>query len=113
MGVADYKMRMREEAKRQLKGRGNDAPSYRRHRQNIEDGRKQLLIKSAEGGDRAAKAIKSELEYLLRNYLPTYDYRIQMLIDKWRTSGDPEYNPEIRARYRRVQADYGKNSRAF
>ena len=72
--------------------------------EQVEKGRKQLLEKAAAGaGENTQKRIKDELNYLLDHYTRTNDTKIELLIDKWRRSGDPEYDPAIKLRYRNVR----------
>lgn len=74
-----------------------------RAREKIERGRKHLLEKARMGaGEQTQNRIKGELMYLINNYTPSNDARIEMLIDKWRRSGDPSYDPGIRMRFRQA-----------
>ena len=79
----------------------------------IEQGRRQLLLKCNEGGDSASKQYKSELMYLLNNYMPQYDMRIEALIDSWRTSHDPSYDPMIRVRLRQARIEFMRKSNPY
>jgi len=107
---AEQKLAMREQAKREIRGSKYEASGHRAYRQDVDAGLKQLRTVSAEGGDASAKRAKNELNYLLNNYLPSYDARIEQLIDIWRRSGDPEYDPAIRARFRRVSGEHHRRS---
>ena len=53
---------------------------------------------------------KNELTFLLNNYLPKYDSRIEALIDIWRRSGDPSYSPSIRTKLRQARRDHMRKS---
>lgn len=100
---ADQKMALRHQAKQKI-GKGSaGAKGLRHHADKVEAGRKNLLTVSSEGGDCKAKKIKNELTYLINNYLPRYDARIEALIDQWRTTGDPEYDPGIRVKLRQAR----------
>lgn len=52
--------------------------------------------------DRGAQ-IRQELEHLLNNYYPASDLRIQALIERWRTSGDPSFDPSVRSRFQNLK----------
>ncbi len=107
---SDHKMAMREEARAKVKPRG-DKNGLRGYQNEVDQGLKQLRIKSAQGGDGKAKRFKSELNYLLNNYSPKFDSRIEQLIDGWRRSGDPDYDPMIRVKYRNaVRAHMSKSN---
>ena len=110
---SDFKMRIREEAKRKLKGSTGTVQDHKSYRDRIEAGRRELLTKSAQGGDGKAMRVKNELMYLLNNYTPTYDMRIRQLIDMWRTSHDPSYDPGIQIQFRRARQEYERKSNAF
>jgi hypothetical protein len=112
MKKSEYKMQLRKEAKRVVSGARYAGTGHGAYRQDVEAGRKQLLLKSAEGGDRGAQRVKGELLYLMNNYLPIYDARIEQLIDQWRTSGDPAYEPGVKGRFRKVRADHMRKSNA-
>jgi len=72
--------------------------------EEIEKGRKQLVERGAAGGgDRTQKRIRDELNYLIDHYNSTNDMKIETLIDKWRRSGDPSYDPAIRLRFRNAR----------
>jgi len=96
---SDFKMAMREEARNKVRPR-SDKNALRGYRDEVDKGLSQLRIKSAQGGDGNAKRFKSELNYLINNYSPKFDSRIEQLIDLWRRSGDKEYDPMIRVKFR-------------
>lgn len=100
---SDYKMRLRQEARQTVRPAAR--VGTKAYSDAITCGRKELLQKSAEAGDSRAKRIKAELTFLLNNYDSSNDVRIEALIEEWRRSGDPEYNPEIKARLRRARKD--------
>lgn len=82
--------------------------------EKIEKGRKQLREKQRAGvRDVAFGRIKQELDYLLKNYDPKNDAKIDTLIDKWRTSGDPSYDPAIRLKVRNVRKKKSQSDYAF
>jgi len=110
MSKAEQKMAMREEAKRKIKGGGYGRGSKKSYREAVEAGRKQLQVKSSEAGDSLAKKAKNELNYLLNNYLPRYDARIEQLIDIWRRSGDPGYSASIRTKLLKARRDHMQKS---
>ena len=110
MSRAEQKMAMREEAKRKIKGGGYGRGAKKTYREAIEVGRKRLQVKSSEAGDSLARKAKNELNYLLNNYLPQYDARIEQLIDIWRRSGDPDYSPAIRTKLRLARRDHMQKS---
>lgn len=102
----ELKLQNREQAYRKVHPTTGNVGADRRYRDQVEAGRKELGRISAEGGDGQAKKVRQELMYLLNNYLPQYDMRIEQLIDLWRRSNDPSYEPGIRARFRQVRKDY-------
>ncbi len=110
---AEQKLALREQAKRKMGKGSGGAKALRNHGDKVEAGRKNLLTISSQGGDSKAKKAKNELTYLLNNYLPRYDARIECLIDQWRTSGDPAYDPGIRTKLRNARRDYMRNSNAL
>lgn len=103
---SEYKLRMREEAKRKVRGGKYDPVSSRTYRENVEQGLKTLRTVSSEGGDPKAMRVRNELNYLLNNYLPQYDMRIEQLIEEWRRSGDPSYDVSVRVRFRSARREY-------
>jgi hypothetical protein len=109
MKKSDKKLEMRQQARRKVKPGYNPGTS-RDYRENVEKGRKELLIVSNQGGDSKGKKAKNELNYLLNNYLPAYDMRIEQLIDEWRTSGDPSYDPGIRGKLRQARSRHAKGN---
>ena len=113
MNKSDFKKRIREEAKRKIRGNQSGVKGLKQYQDQVEAGRKQLLTKCNEGGDSNAQKIKSELTYLLNNYSPRYDMRIEQLIDAWRTSHDPAYEPGIRARFQKVRRDHMQKSNPY
>lgn len=105
---SERKLQIREEARRKVKGPGGGVLGTREYRERVEKGRRELLQKGAEGDDTAAQQAKSELIYLIRNYLPAYESRIETLIDQWRRSGDPSYDPGIRIELRKARQEHMK-----
>lgn len=108
---SDYKMRLREEARQQVRPAAR--VGSRAYSDAIARGRKELIQKSSEAGDGRAKRIKAELTFLLNNYDSSNDVRIEALIEEWRRSGDPEYDPEIKARLRRARKDHVRDTYAL
>jgi len=109
MKKSEKKLEMRQQAKRKVNP-GYNPGTNRNYRDSVEQGRKELLIVSSQGGDSKVKKARSELNYLLNNYLPTYDMRIEQLIDEWRTSGDPSYDPGVRVRLRQAKIRHAKGN---
>lgn len=107
---SEIKLQMREEAKRKIHGGNTGVTGARDYRERVEKGRQLLMQKAAEGGDSRGKRVKAELTYLLNNYMPSYDAKIQSLIDDWRRSGDPSYDPGIRVQWRRAVQEHMKKS---
>ena len=105
MSKSDRKLAMREQAKRKVRPKSSAGASTA-YRQEVESGRREFGRVSSEGGDSNVQKVKGELTYLLNNYLPTYDARIQMLIDQWRRSGDPSYDPSIKTKHRMARRDH-------
>lgn len=113
MKKSEFKNQIREEAKRKVRGPQGGVTGARAYRDRVEQGRTQLMRKSSEGGDMNAKKIKNELTYLLNNYTPKYDMRIEQLIDAWRTSHDPSYDPGIKAKFRKVRREHMQKSNPY
>lgn len=96
--------KLREEALQS----GNDPYAAARAREEriekIEKGRKSVVEKQRAGvGANSHKRIKAEIDYLIKNYSPTNDHKIDTLIDKWRRSGDPSYDPMIKVHFRNAK----------
>ncbi len=100
---SERKLQMRDEARRKIKGPSGGVTGSREYREKVEQGRRLLMQKSAEGGDSRAQQIRAEVTYLINNYVPAYDYRIEALIDEWRGTGDPSYSPEIKVAFRKAR----------
>jgi len=113
MKKSEFKKQIREEAKRKVRDPQGGVTSERAYRDRVAQGRTQLMRKSAEGGDTNAKKIKNELTYLLNNYTPRFDMRIEQLIEAWRTSHDPSYDPGIKAKFRKVRREQMQKSNPF
>lgn len=72
--------------------------------ESVEKGRRRVVDRGRAGAfENTYNRIKSELNYLLKNYNPSYDGRIETLIDQWRTSGDPSYDPSIKLKLRQAR----------
>ena len=110
MKRSEYKMRIREEALRKVKGPSGGITGSREFRERIEQTRHQMLHRAKWGGDPKVSQVKSELNYLLNNYLPVYDQRILMLIEEWRRTGDPSYSPEVRVRLRKAREEHRRKA---
>lgn len=75
--------------------------AHREHLERIEKGRTELQEKGKPGaGAATSRRIKDEIEYLINNYAPSNEHKIEALIDKWRRSGDPAYDPNIKMKLR-------------
>jgi hypothetical protein len=99
---SEHKLELRQRALQKVRpsapGRGQaDA---------LETERRRLLTECNEGGDPRGKKIQNELTFLLTNYAPRHDHRIEQLIDEWRRSGDPAYDPSIRIRHRQARQNH-------
>ncbi len=82
--------------------------------EEVEKGRKKVVEKAAPGaGANTQKRFRDELNYLLDNYSPSNDNKIETLIDKWRRSGDPSYDPAIKLQYRKVRKKKASDDYAF
>ena len=110
---SDLKLQIRDEAKRKVRPASSNIGADRNYREGVEAGRRQLNELGAEAGDPAAKKYKAELMYLLNNYLPAYDIRIEQLMDAWRRTGDPSYDPCIRVKLRQARKQYLDKSSAI
>ena len=102
----DLKLQNRQQSYTKVHPTSGNVGADRKYREQVESGRRELGIVSAQGGDSRAKQTRQELIYLLNNYLPQYDMRIEQLIDLWRRSGDTQYDPSVRGRFRQVRKDY-------
>lgn len=107
---SDFKKALRAQASRKARGSKYELSTHKEYRESVEQGLNELRKVSAQGGDARGKRIRSELEYLLNNYLPKYDARIEHLIDEWRTCGDPSYDPQIRVRFRTARREHMNKS---
>lgn len=67
----------------------------------------------AGAGENTHTRIRNELNQLINNYTVANDARIEALIDQWRTSGDPQYSPEIRLRFRKARIKKSSSEEAF
>lgn len=82
----------------------NTGAARRRRQQETEAKRKELREKQKAGAGAAGhRRIKDEIELLLKNYSPANESKIETLIDKWRRSGDPSYDPSINLRLRNAR----------
>ncbi len=96
------------ETARKLVGSGGTAE------EQIEKGRRRVVEKATPGaGANTQKRFRDELNYLLNNYAPSNDNKIETLIDKWRRSGDPSYDPAIKVRFRNVRKKKSSDDYAF
>ncbi len=102
----EIKLQNRKQAYNKVHPTSGNVGADRKYREQVESGRRELGIISAQGGDCQAKQVRQELIYLLNNYLPQYDMRIEQLIDLWRRSNDPQYDPSVRVKYRQVRKEY-------
>ena len=82
--------------------------------EEVEKGRKRVVEKAAAGaGANTQKRIRDELNYLIDHYTPANDSKIETLIDKWRRSGDPTYDPMIKIQYRNARKKKSGDDYAF
>lgn len=89
---------------RDSSGRGSSVFNQAKYDEKVARGFKRVQEKHKMGyGENAFGRIKSELNYLINNYTSANDAKIEQLIDKWRRSGDPAYDPSINIRYRSVR----------
>ena len=56
---------------------------------------------------------EDEIEYLLKNYTPSNEHKIETLIDRWRTSGDPQYDPSVKLRLRQARKKKNQSDHAL
>ena len=85
----------------------------RRRQKEFEAKRKQQREKEKAGAGAAGhRRIKDEIELLIKSYSPANEQRIEALIDKWRRSGDPSYDPSISLKLRnaRKKRDNSQNA---
>jgi hypothetical protein len=106
LSKSEYKLRIREQAKRKIRGPKYDVSGAAKFREDVAQGLKTLRTVSSEGGDSKSVKVRNEITYLLNNYIPQYDARIEQLIEEWRRSGDPTYDVSIRVRFRTVRREY-------
>jgi hypothetical protein len=86
--------------------------AQRARTRDIDQGHKHLQERAKPGaGAATGKRIRDEIEYLLKNYTPSNEAKIETLIDKWRRSGDPGYDPSIKTRLRSARKK--KNSQDY
>jgi len=103
---------IRATALEQMRNWRQGGEAQRARIRDIDTGHKQLKERAKAGaGAATAKRIKDEIEYLLKNYTPSNEHKIEALIDKWRTSGDPGYDPTVRIRLRNARRK--KNSQDY
>lgn len=106
---SEFKKELRAQARQKVR-REHSVKGQKSHRDAVETGRRRLLRVSCEAGDPKALKVRNELAYLLNNYAPCFDTRIEQLIDDWRRSGDPSYDPAIRLQWRRARQDHMSDS---
>ncbi|MBI5093159.1 MAG: hypothetical protein HZB26_12055 [Candidatus Hydrogenedentes bacterium] len=110
---SEHKLEIREQAKQKVRGEAYDISSRAKYQSDVQHGYNQLKQLGKEAGDSKAKQVRAELTYLLNNYIPQNDTRIEQLIDMWRRSGDPLYDPGIRAKLMRCRRDDMKQGTAL
>ena len=88
-----------------LKGKTNKALEAKKEEEHkFERDRKIIQERGRAGaGEQTFNRIKSELNYLIANYKPSLEPQLEILIDKWRRSGDPAYDPGIRVKIREAR----------
>jgi len=107
---SELKQTIRDEARAQVRPPSVNLGANKTYQTQVEAGRERLNRVAAEGGDSKGKKAKQELLYLLNNYLPSYDNRIEQLIDIWRRSGDKDYDPGVRVKLRQARLNYSKKT---
>ena len=107
---SELKTAIRDQARRKVGVPKYDATTQAHYHEEVEKGLQNLRKISSEGGDPRGKKAKNELLYLLNNYSPKYDTRIEQLIDLWRRSGDPSYDPSIRTKLRQARREHMSKS---
>lgn len=68
--------------------------------------KKYRRLKDAEhmgSGKEKQGRIKNELNFLFANYTSANDNKIEQLINRWRTSGDPDYDPAVKLKHRQLK----------
>ena len=99
---------------RDSSGRGSSVFNQAKYDEKVARGLKRVQEKHKMGmGENAFGRIKGELNYLLNNYTSANDAKIEQLIDKWRRSGDPAYDPSINIRYRNARKNKMKKDQAL
>ncbi len=101
---SEYKIELRQRAMQKVRPKA--AAPGKGQPDALEAERRKLLTECAEGGDPRGKKIQNELAFLLTNYAPRNDHRIEQLIDEWRRCGDPAYDPSIRIRHRQARQNH-------
>ncbi len=108
LSKSEYKMAIRDQARQKV--RPASSTKQGDLRTAVERERQRLLTASSEAGDPKTKKIRSELTFLLNNYTPAHDARIEQLIEEWRRSGDPQYDPMIRVRLRQARQSHMRDT---
>lgn len=106
----ELKRALREAALETLRKWRREAEA--RQRQHLDDEAKRRHAEHA-GTDAGTRRIRDEIETLLKHYTKANDYKIQSLVDKWRRSGDPSFDPSITARLQTARKRKGNNDYAF
>jgi len=109
---SERKLAIRQQAKRVVAGK-HDLTAQGDYRQKVAKGLKEVEVVSSEAGDSKAIRIRNELTYLINNYLPANDARIGHLIEEWRRSGDPTYDPAIRVKLRQARQQHMTKSNPY
>lgn len=107
--AATLKRALRSTAMETLRRWRNEGVLQQRHHHDLEARRRQ--IRDREQGTRAGenRRIRQEIEQLLRNYTKSNDSRIEALVNKWRRSGDPSYDPGVMSRLQAARKKKGNS----
>lgn len=105
---------LRAHALEQMRNWRQGGTAQRARISDINMGHKHLQERAKPGaGAATGKRIKDEIEYLLKNYTPSNEAKIETLIDKWRRSGDPSYDPSVKVRLRNARRKKGSQDYAL
>ena len=96
---------IKEEARTKFLHWGGKRTNREQEEHDLEKEWRQAEEKQKAGfGENRFNRIKGELNFLLNNYQQSNDNKIEQLIDQWRRSGDPAYDPAIKLKHRNVRS---------
>ncbi len=102
--VEGLKRKLRAEVLEEFRRWRSKGAAHRQHQKDVDAKRKQLREKSKAGAGAATQGrLKDEIDLLIRNYTPANEQKIEALIDRWRRSGDPSYDPSVNIRLRNAR----------